>query len=214
MMVRMLPPAIQIRVDPEDSPHTTPPFLQVERHRLVADFPNGTTSEPFSYDLVRRRALDAVIILAHHTHPTGEVHVFLRSSVRPPILFRDDPAPSPVLWELPAGLREPDESPPVAAARELHEELGVEVDPADLHELGPWIYPAPGFIGERQIFFHVEIDPIARQTPLEDGSPLERHATILDIPLREALDLARQGLLPDGKTELALRRLAELVIRP
>jgi ADP-ribose pyrophosphatase len=76
--------------------------------------------------------------------------------------------------------------------------------------LGAWTYPAPGIIGERHVFFHVEVDPSARRDPPGDGSALERAAEIVSIPLDEALALARSGNLRDAKTELALRRLAEV----
>jgi hypothetical protein len=38
---------------------------------------------------------------------------------------------------------------------------------------------------------------------------LERAAAILTLPLEDALDHCRSGAIVDGKTELALRRLAE-----
>jgi ADP-ribose pyrophosphatase len=115
------------------------------------------------------------------------------------------------LWELPAGLVEPSEDPAAAAAREIEEELGFVVSASAMQALGPWTFPAPGIIGERHVFFHVEVDPLARGTPSEDGSALERGAAILAIPIGEALEHARQGNIPDAKTELGLRRLAELL---
>jgi ADP-ribose pyrophosphatase len=135
-----------------------------------------------------------------------------------------DPSPVPErllspglggLWELPAGLVEDDERSREGlrrcAARELHEEVGIAVDPAALLPLGPSGFPAPGIIGERHFFFHVEIDPAQIRVPLEDGSALERQARIAAVGLDEALALTRAGVIEDEKTELALRRLAEIV---
>jgi len=49
-----------------------------------------------------------------------------------------------------------------------------------------------------------------RGKPPEDGSPLERLALVSAIALDEALGLARRGAIEDEKTEIALRRLAEI----
>ncbi len=211
------PPDIRIAVTP-DSPASTEDdtggsFLAVRHFQLVAHYPSGETSAPFAYDVVHRRALDAVIVLAHHTQ-NGQVHVYLRSAVRPPLVLRDDPEPTPGQWELMAGLIEPGESPRAAGVRELEEELGFHVSESQLQDLGPYTYPVPGFIGERQVFFHVEVDPKTRRIPSEDGSALERGASIVDLPLGEALALARDGKLRDAKTELALRRLVDTIMQP
>ena len=74
---------------------------------------------------------------------------------------------------------------------------------------GEWTFPSPGIIGERHIFFAVEVDPATRGVPTEDGSALERAAAILALPLEEALAHCRSGAIRDAKTELGLRRLAE-----
>jgi ADP-ribose pyrophosphatase len=184
-------------------------FLDVRRLDLVARFPDGSESAPFSYDVATREALDAVIIAA--TYVDGGVrHVYLRSAVRPPCALRDiPPAHDGVLWELPAGLVERGEDPAATAARELTEELGFVAGPGDMKPLGEWTFPAPGMIGERHIFFFVEVNPAARAVPTEDGSVLERNAAILALPLDEALEHCRSGAIRDGKTELALRRLIE-----
>ena len=139
-------------------------------------------------------------------------HVYLRTALRPPCALRPvAPAHDGSLWELPAGLVEPGEDPAAAAAREVEEELGFAVDAAAMRPLGHWTFPAPGIIGERHVFFHVEVDPRARTTPGEDGSALERGAAIIAIPLSDAIEHCRLGEIPDGKTELGLRRLAELL---
>lgn len=187
-------------------------FLNLKRVELVARFPSGEASAPFAYDMCDRESFDAVVVLAHFAGERGVRHVFLRSCVRPPITFRELAAPDDAegsLWETVAGLIDPGESPRQAGARELAEELGFTVAEDALRELGPYAYPAPGIIGERHVYFHVEVDPAARGVPSEDGSALERGASIVATPLAGALAHARAGRLRDAKTELALRRLVE-----
>jgi ADP-ribose pyrophosphatase len=198
-----------------------PGFLRLRQRVLKIHFEDGRESRAFDYDVVDRERLDAVVMAAHYRDASGERWVYLRSSLRAPVALRSreaSPVPEPAtlgnLWELPAGLVEIDERSPLglrrAAARELLEEIGVAVDPADLSELGPSSFPAPAMIGERHFFFHVEVDPRAVAVPTEDGSPLEEAAIVVAVPLGEALDLCRRGLIEDAKTELALRRLAEV----
>jgi ADP-ribose pyrophosphatase len=164
-----------------------------------------------------RAAMDAVIVVAHFRAPNGARKVLLRSCVRPPIALR---VPREAIdedgrmWEVVAGLIEPGEDAQAAAARELGEELGFAVAASALVPLGPFTYPAPGIIGERHVFFHLEVDPASRATPTEDGSALERGAEIIEVDLAVALEAARAGNLRDAKTELALRRLAELYATP
>jgi ADP-ribose pyrophosphatase len=189
-------------------------FLDVGRLDLRVRYPDGTTSAPFPYDVGRRRALDAVVIVAHFKAASameaGNVHVYLRSAVRPPCALRPiPPLHDGALWEVPAGLVEADEDPTSTAVRELAEELGFTVGEADMRPLGPWTFPSPGIIGERHLYFAVEVDPSTRTTPSEDGSALEHGAAILALPLEEALAHCRSGAICDAKTELALRRLKE-----
>jgi ADP-ribose pyrophosphatase len=204
-------PAITLDVLGEVSGHAPESrFLHVRRVQMKALFPDGTESAPFVYDAVERRALDAVVVCAHYREH-GERFVYLRSSLRPPVMLRPTgPAVSAHLWELPAGLMELGEAPAHAAAREVEEELGFTLPPEAFLPLGPAGLPAPAVLGELHFFFHVPVDPQQRGTPTEDGSALERMAAIIAVPLAEALEMCRNGLLPDEKTELALRRLAEL----
>lgn len=197
-------------------------FLQIRRQALRVELACGSTSDVFEYDSVGRLRLDAVVIAPHYRdRETGERCVFLRSCLRPPVFMRPmdvrpfrEKATLGSLWELPAGLVEVDERSPEGlrrcAARELLEEIGIAMDPAALIELGPSTFPAPGMCGERHFFFHVEVDPAKRGAPTEDGSPLERDAVVTALKLSEALSLARAGEIEDAKTELGLRRLAEL----
>jgi ADP-ribose pyrophosphatase len=207
------PPRILLRVhrDKTAGASASGGFLNLKRVEVVARYPSGEESPPFAYDMCDRASFDAVVVLAHFVRE-GLRSVFLRSCVRPPLTFRDLAVPDDAegsLWETVAGLIDPGESPSEAGARELEEELGFAVGAAALQPLGPYSYPAPGIIGERHVYFHVEVDPTARRTPSEDGSALERGAHIVAVSLADALGHARAGRLRDAKTELALRRLAE-----
>ena len=177
-------------------------FLRLERIRMRL-----AGGEPFTYDVVTRDAIDAVVIAAHFERD-GKRHVLLCSCIRVPLYWRDQQAGACTLWELPAGLVEPGESPVEAAARELYEEVGARVEPSALAPLGPTTYPAPAMIAEVHDYFHVAIDPDARVAPPGD-SPLERASTVVAVPLDEALALCASGAIRDAKTELALRRLKE-----
>ena len=213
-------PKIQLEQLEDLSPPGQTGFLRLVRGRYRASYPDGTVSDPFVYDAVDRNAIDAVVIAAHFLAPDGSLRVFLRSCFRPPLTLRnraDSPLPDEAcdghLWELPAGLVEASERSALgvahAAQRELLEELGFEVDVSALAPLGHSTFPAPGFVAERHFFFEVRVDPQARREPGLDGSPLERFGVVIDLPVREALELCRQGRIEDAKTELALRRLLE-----
>ena len=214
-------PLIELEILEDLSPPAEPGFLRLIRRRYRARYPDGSVSAPFVYDLIDRRAIDAVVLVAHYLDDAGHRQVFLRSSVRPPVAARD-PARSPhperdpqhgSLWELPAGLVDPGEQSPEglrrAAQRELAEELGFEVALGTLSELGASVFPVPAMISERLYFFEVTVDPARRGEPTLDGSALERFGAVQAMAVEEALELCRRGTFMDGKTELALRRLIE-----
>jgi ADP-ribose pyrophosphatase len=211
-------PRIELELLEDLSPRDDGGFMRFVRRRMRARYPDGTVSAPFVYDEVDRKNLDAVVMAAHFLAADGVRHVFLRSALRPPAFFRVLPpvqaaAGRGQLWEVPAGLVEADEQTPGglahAAARELAEELGVEVSLQALAPLGPSLYPSPGVIGERLSFFEVTVDPTTRGEPSLDGSALEHFGKVVSLPLDEALELCRSGELEDMKTEIILRRLRE-----
>jgi ADP-ribose diphosphatase len=189
-------------------------FLNLRRLDLTLEYPDGSASGPFGYDIATREALDAVVLAATYV-ADGVRYVYLRSAVRPPLALREiPPAHGALLWELPAGLVEAGEDPASTAVRELAEELGFTADVRDLRPLGEWTFPTPGMIGERQIYYVVDVDPKSRVEPTEDGSVLERDAAIVALPVEDVLEHCRTGAIRDLKTELALRRLAEATERP
>lgn len=202
------PPAITCS-DVKPRPEGGRAFLGLARVTARCDYPDGTRSEPFLYDVVTRDAIDAVVVVPIF-HENGETFVVLRSALRVPLSLRD-----PVLgnvWELPAGLVEEGESPEEAGARELMEEVGARVTPSSLTRLGGPVTPAPGALAEIQHFVVAVIDPSALTAPEEDGSPLERNAALAALPLEVALrDLASHGVV-DAKTELGLLRLRDRIL--
>ncbi len=186
-------------------------FVDIRRLLLTATYDAKTQSAPFQYDVADRRALDAAVIVPHFRQD-GVVHVYLRSSLRPPLALRTIvPLHDGSLWELPAGLIEIGEAPQSAARRELEEEIGFHVPEDAMIPLGGVSSPTPALIGELHHYFHVNVDGLARKEPEGDGSPLEAGAAIISRPLDDLLHACRQGLVMDAKTELALRRLKEVV---
>lgn len=219
---RILPnaPAVGLRVVEDLTPTQPAGFLRLVRRRLVAMDPDGSVSEPFVYDEIDRRAIDAVVVVAYYYDDAARPHVYLRSATRPPIAMR---APAShafaelgsrtALWELVAGLVEADESShsgvAACAKRELAEELGFDVALSELQVLGPSTLPAPAVVAERHFYFSVRVDPRRRQDPTLDGSALEQLGVVIEVPLADALAACRSGEIEDAKTELGLRRLAE-----
>jgi ADP-ribose pyrophosphatase len=102
------------------------------------------------------------------------------------------------LLEAPAGLREPGETAEAAATRECEEEVGHR--PGRLTALGHW-HASPGISDETMaVFVAEELTATARRP---DG-PEERDATVVRLPIDDAVDLAASGGIPDLKTTAAL----------
>ncbi len=213
-----LPPHFDIEVLEDQS--SRPGFLRRVSRRLRLIGKAATPGREFVYDEVDRAALDAVVVVPHFIRH-AQRYVVLRSAVRPPVVLREDersPFPQPpnrALWEVPAGLVEPDEVSPQgirrAALREMLEEVGLAAADDELFSLGPAAFPCPGVVAERQYFFHATVRPDEQVTPSLDGSPLEEAGEVIAVPLNEALAQAQRGLLQDAKTELALRRLVDFL---
>lgn len=167
------------------------------------------------YDVVERKALDAVIVAPYWLHE-GAAWVRLRTVVRPPMELRG-PAPEGVaqppaaLWEVPAGLIEPGEAPAEAAARELYEELAVR--PLELTPLGPPLCPCAAVIGEIHVYYAAKLHAPNGDFPIPegDGSLYEEDPAFASVTLDDALAACRTGEIWDTKTEVALRRLQELL---
>lgn len=193
-------------------------FIKVRRLVLRVRYEDGTWSEPFRYDVADRDALDAVLMVLHAPRKgyPDDPYVCMRTALRPPVWLRrqrrlpvPDVHPEAMLWEMPAGLIEPDEQGEQAvqktAARETEEETGFKIPAEAFAVLGPPVFLSPGLSGEKLHIVHAEVDPSqVRQVTTKEA--LERASRIEWWTLSEALAHAARGIVQDCKTELALHR--------
>jgi ADP-ribose pyrophosphatase len=107
------------------------------------------------------------------------------------------------LLEIPAGKLEPEESPAECAVRELAEEAGVK--PKELRQIALY-YSSPGFASERlYLFLATGLEPVEALQEAEENLQVSR------IYLPEAIKMAREGKITDGKTIIALLLAADLL---
>jgi len=100
------------------------------------------------------------------------------------------------IWELPAGILKPGETPYACAKREITEETGYLV--RNLKKIGK-IYTSPGFCDE---IIHVfKADCVSKGCPERDADELIR---VRLIRKKEAIGLFRGGKIQDAKTITAL----------
>lgn len=107
-----------------------------------------------------------------------------------------------VVWELPAGKLDPDESIEACARRELREETGYEA--ADWIHLGT-MHPAVGYSDER-----IEIFLARGLTHVGDALDDDERLEVFEISLDDAESAVLEGRITDGKTIAALFWLARL----
>lgn len=108
------------------------------------------------------------------------------------------PAIAADVVEIPAGRLSPGEEPATCAARELREETGITA--AKLIPLGV-VYSSPGVFDEViHLFAATGISQGAAQPEADEEIELLR------LPLAEALQMAADGRISDGKTLAALLR--------
>lgn len=96
------------------------------------------------------------------------------------------------LLELPAGTRDGDEPHEACAAREIREETGMEA--GKLEKVGEF-YLAPGYSTEFMVVF---LATNLKHNPLEADD--DEFLEVEKIPVKEALQMAEDGKMPDAKT--------------
>jgi ADP-ribose diphosphatase len=101
-----------------------------------------------------------------------------------------------VVWELPAGRRDPGETPEEGARRELEEEVGLRA--AGLEPLAEF-WTTPGFCDEvMHLFRATGLEPVPARPEADER--IESAAFGLD----EAREMIRRGEIREGKTLVAL----------
>lgn len=212
--MRWRKPPIHVELVEDRTPAQPPGFLRLRRRLLRNRYPDGSASAPYEYDSVDRRATDAVVLVLH----TDDDRVLLRTSLRPPLAYRNelavpvDATVDPVLWELPAGLVEPEEQGEeglrACCVRETIEETGYTLTPDAFEPLGAPIFLSPGVLAERLFYFTARVAESERGIPTEDGTPVESGQTVRFFTIDEAIAACDAGELGDVKSEVGLRRLA------
>ena len=111
-----------------------------------------------------------------------------------------------VTTEIPAGkLDSPDEDPQKAALRELREETGARCK--DLTYLGTYL-ASPAILDEKINLY------LARGLDFGDTDPDDdEFIDVVHLPLGEMVELVMQGEILDGKTQLAVLKVNELLHR-
>ncbi len=210
--------AVEIKGRKPAAPDDPNRFLNLDCLEVVNTYTDGSKSPIYYWDGVFRECLDAVVLLLTAT-VNGKESVCLRSSVRPPLLLRQelltpmpDEKPYHVLWELPGGIIERDDKGARGikqrAAKEALEETGYRLSSDDFTLIEPPLFVSPGVIPERFYFAQARVlDVEDHAVPKGDGSIAEQGAGLWWVALDDALGLSEQGEIVDMKTELGIRRL-------
>ncbi|HET7824996.1 MAG TPA: NUDIX hydrolase [Anaeromyxobacter sp.] len=213
---------IEIVEDYTDRARCDEGFLRLRRLRARNRRADGSRSREYAIDVIDRPTLDAVAVCLWARTPRG-IEILTRKGLRPAAYFRRGRGPALpereylLVEEIVAGVLEPGERGADALRRrgadEVREEAGIEIAPERLEILGAPFFPLPGIVSEK---IHILAAEVARgeeegphPAPHEgDGSPLEEGAVLEWRGLGDAIAACEAGEIEDGKTEIALRRLA------
>jgi ADP-ribose diphosphatase len=131
-------------------------------------------------------------------HPGGVAVLPLHSDGTVTLVRQLRPAVELELLELPAGRLSPGEEPAFCGRRELVEETGLV---ADSFETLGFIHPSPGVLDE-VIHLFLATGLTQEETDQEEYEDIE----CVRLPFADAVRMARDGRISDGKTIAALFR--------
>lgn len=152
----------------------------------------SATSEEVSLPNGFKMVLDRV------RHPGGAAVVVVNEQRQVCLLKHYRPIVKGWIWELPAGMLEPEELPLQTAQRELEEETGVTA--TKWCELGA-ILSSPGVFDEK-VHLYLASEITLGQHRREEGELMD----IEWLDIAEAMEWARAGKIVDGKTVVGLFR--------
>ncbi|NLD26067.1 MAG: NUDIX hydrolase [Acholeplasmataceae bacterium] len=109
-----------------------------------------------------------------------------------------------MLYELPAGKLEPDESPDTTIVRELSEEAGII--PNALEKIGIML-PSPGYSNEVIHLYYTD-DYRAGQNDLDEDEFLD----LVAIPVEQVLAMIENGEIVDAKSVILILRCKERIM--
>jgi ADP-ribose pyrophosphatase len=107
------------------------------------------------------------------------------------------------MWEIPAGKLEKGEDPAVCAARELEEEAGYTAE--ELIPLG-YFFPTPAYCQEKIYMYYAN-----KLTPSKQNLDEDEFLVVDAIPFEKAVEMVNNGEIIDGKTQLAILKVKELL---
>jgi hypothetical protein len=190
-------------------------FIKAVSHNIEFHFDNGE-KDSMIVDSLDKKCMDVVVIVPYERDQYG-LNIYLRSCIRPSLATReydvgrpDKHKENPIMWELPAGLVEPEETGMEgiysAALRELKEETGFIVPSYKIEQLGHPYFSSPGIVSERIYIMLVDVNKCNKIKPTEDGSALEKNAVVESVSLTQAFQMINDGDIVDSKTILSLYR--------
>ena len=138
-------------------------------------------------------------------HPGGAVIACLNQAKEICLIRQFRHAAGGWIWELPAGVLEPDEPPLETAKRELIEETGVRGKA--WQPLGV-VFPTPGFCNEQLHLFYAEVETLGASRPEPD-----EFIEVYWLALADAVQQALSGEIPDAKTVIGILRAADYANR-
>lgn len=153
----------------------------------------------FSVGIAEVRAPDGRVMRREHVRHPGAVIVVPVVDGDVVLVRQYRSAVDQEILEVPAGKRDVEGEPPdQTAARELREEVGLVAGELTLLTR---FFNTPGFSDE---YSYCYLATSCRAVPVAHDGIEEEHMTVERVPLDEAAELARSGVIEDAKSIIAI----------